>query len=221
MKRIIMICEGPTEQTFAKTNLQIPFVSRNIHLQTPLIKASKGGIVKWQRLKEQIEAHLKAEQDAYVTTFIDYYGMYDKHQFPGWEEAHVIVDRNSRMDSLEQSMLLSIDPQLRHRFIPYMQLHEFEGLLFNDIEVIKSQIPAEDLVGMQELEETFAEYPNPEMINSDKATSPSHRLERIISGYNKVVYGDIIAEAIGLERIRGKSPRFNHWITRLEDIGNI
>jgi hypothetical protein len=218
MKRLIMICEGPTEQAFAKTNLQVPFISKNIYLQTPLIKASRGGIVKWQKLKDQIETHLKVEQDAYVTTFIDYYGMYAKYQFPGWDEAHRVVDKNSRMDSLEQSMLQSIDPQLQARFIPYLQLHEFEGLLFNDINVIKSQIPSEDLQGIAELEKTFADYPNPEMINNNKSTSPSHRLERIIRGYNKVVYGDIISEAIGLERIRQKSPRFNNWLTRLEGI---
>lgn len=218
MKRIIMICEGTTEQTFAKNNLQVPFINRNIYLQAPLIKASRGGIIKWKRLKDQIETHLKSEQDAYVTTFIDYYGMYTKFQFPGWDLAHKIVDKNSRMDSLEQSMMNSIVSQFQHRFIPYFQLHEFEGLLFNNIDVIKSQIPPEDLVGVDELEKTFADYPNPEMINNNKDSSPSHRLQRIIRGYNKVVYGDIISEAIGLERIREKSPRFNNWITRLENI---
>lgn len=50
-----MICEGPTEQAFAKTNLQVPFIYRDIYLQTPLIKASKGGIVKWNKLKDQID----------------------------------------------------------------------------------------------------------------------------------------------------------------------
>lgn len=218
MKRIILICEGPTEQAFAKTNLQIPFIGRNIHLQAPLIKASKGGIVKWQRLKEQVELHLKAEPNAYVSTFIDYYGMYEKHQFPGWENAHTIIDKNKRMDSLEQSMLQDINHKLQHRFIPYLQLHEFEGLLFNDINVIRSQVPPDDLIDVSELEKTFSDYSNPELINNNKATSPSHRLKRIIKGYNKVVYGDIISEAIGLERIRAKSPRFNNWITQLEKI---
>lgn len=218
MKRIIMICEGPTEQAFAKANLQVHLINKNIYLQTPLIKASRGGIVKWRKLKEQIEIHLKAEKEAYVTTFIDYYGMYSKYEFPEWDASHKIIDKNLRMKNLEQAMLNSIIPQYQHRFIPYLQLHEFEGLLFNDIEVIKSQVPPEDLIGMDELQKTFSEYPNPEMINSNRATSPSHRLERIIRGYNKVVYGDIISEAIGLERIRLKSPRFNNWITHLENI---
>lgn len=218
MKRIIMICEGPTEQTFAKTNLQVPFINKDIYLQTPIIKASRGGIVKWPLLKDQIETHLKSEPSAYVTTFIDYYGIYQKYQFPGWETAHTIIDKNERLNSLEHEMLLDINPDYQHRFLPYLQLHEFEGLLFNDIDIFYSQIPTADIVGINELEKTFADFENPEMINNIRITSPSHRLQRIIKGYNKIVYGNILAEAIGLERIRAKSPRFNQWILKLESI---
>lgn len=50
------------------------------------------------------------------------------------------------------------------------------------------------------------------MINNSVETSPSHRLERIIKGYNKIVYGVCLAEAIGLAQIREKSPRFNRWL---------
>ena len=42
--------------------------------------------------------------------------------------------------------------------------------------------------------------------------------KELSGGYNKVVYGDILSEAIGLERIREKSPRFHQWITCLENI---
>jgi hypothetical protein len=115
-------------------------------------------------------------------------------------------------------MLNDIAPKLQRRFIPYLQLHEFEGLLFNDIDVIYSQIPAAEIVGEEELVKTFADYANPEMINNSKHTSPSHRLTRIIRGYNKVVYGDILAEAIGLTRIRAKSPRFNSWLETIEKL---
>lgn len=97
-----------------------------------------------------------------------------------------------------------------------MQLHEFEGLLFNDINIFINQILENDLVSLDELKQTFVDYANPEMINSGCSTAPSKRLSRIILGYNKVVYGDIIAESIGLDRIRNKSPRFNSWIETLE-----
>lgn len=218
MKRVIIICEGQTEQAFVKTTMSQQFVGNGILLETPLIKSSRGGIVKWDKLKSQIEMHLKSDLQAFVTTFIDYYGIYSKFEFPGWDEAQQIPDKNRRMDSIESSMSESIDDRYRFRFIPYMQLHEFEGLLFNEIQIFHDQIPPDDLVSIEELNATFREYDNPEFINNSRDTSPSHRLARIINGYNKVVYGDILAEAIGLTRIRNKSPRFNNWLHKLENI---
>ena len=218
MKRIIIICEGHTEQAFCKTNLQVYLQGKGIVIQTPLIKHSRGGIVKWSLLKQQIETHLKSDTTAFVTTFIDYYGLYSKHDFPNWDNCEKIQDCNDRMTSLEDAMFSDISENFRYRFIPYLQLHEFEGLLFNNIDVFYNQIPKEDIIGGDELTETFANYDNPELINNSKNTSPSHRLERIIKGYNKIVYGDILAEAIGLERIREKSPRFNGWISKIESL---
>ncbi len=108
-----------------------------------------------------------------------------------------------------------VSDSVRYRFIPYFQLHEFEGLLFNDIQLFYDQVPPTELVGIAELKQTFADYENPEMINSNKKTSPSHRLERIIKGYTKTLYGHYFAEAIGIERIRAKAPRFNQWIKKI------
>ena len=96
-----------------------------------------------------------------------------------------------------------------------MQLHEFESLLFNDIQLFYDQVPEAELVGRTELERTFADYDNPEMINNNRETSPSHRLKRIIKGYNKPLYGHYFAEAIGIDQIRLKSPRFNQWIEKI------
>ena len=56
------------------------------------------------------------------------------------------------------------------------------------------------------------------MINSSRETSPSHRLERIIKGYSKVVYGDILSDVIGIENIKSKCPRFREWIAKMESI---
>lgn len=218
MKRIIIVCEGQTEQVFCDRTLGPYMLAKGYHVQAPTIKSSKGGIVKWETLKKQIETHLKSEPNAFVTTFIDYYGLYEKFEFPGWANAELIVNKADRMNWLETSMKLEIPEELRNRFVPYMQLHEFEGLLFNDIQIFYDQIPAEDLIGVLELTNTFRDNINPEMINNSRNTAPSKRLSRIISGYNKVVYGDILAEAIGLTRIRNKSPRFNNWIQILESL---
>jgi len=218
MIRLIIICEGQTEQAFCKTVLSPYFLNKGIIVQSPTIKHTRGGIVRWSILKQQIETHLQGEPKTFVTTLIDYYGLYQKHSFPCWEESEKIHDKNQRMLELEMAMKNDISDEVRYRFIPYLQLHEFEGLLFNEIEVFYNQIPEDDLVGESELIDTFNQYSNPEMINNTRETSPSHRLLRIIRGYNKVVYGDILAEEIGLGRMRDKSPRFNEWIEKLSSL---
>ncbi len=153
-----------------------------------------------------------------MTTFVDYYGINGKQKFPKWEDALTIVDRSDRMTFLAQSMKELIDDDWRFRFIPYIQLHEFEGLLFSDISVFNHQIAKNEFENYNELIQTINDYPNPELINDGKETAPSKRLMRIIKGYNKIVYGSLLAQEIGLERIRNKCPRFNNWLNLLENV---
>ncbi|MDR1583307.1 MAG: DUF4276 family protein [Prevotellaceae bacterium] len=216
MRRIIIICEGETEQAFCKTMLNPYFAGKGLYIQSPLIKQTRGGITNWSNLKAQIENYMKEDRAVFVSLLIDYYGIEQKHNFPAWEESLHIVNKNERLDFLEQKMQEDIAPELRHRFIPYMQLHEFEGLLFNHINIFHEQIPAADLVNLPELQNTFEQFSNPEMINDCPETVPSKRLGRIIRGYNKIVYGNILAEAIGLVKIRNKCQRFNAWIGKIE-----
>lgn len=214
MKRVIIICEGETERDFCKQVLAPHLIEHNVFIQAPLIKRSMGGIVRWPILKKEIETHLQ-ESSAIVSTLIDYYGLYQKLQFPKWEDGEKISDKISRIDFLESAMQEDIFDKVRHRFIPYLQLHEFEGLLFNDINIFYEQVPKSELVGIEELKKTFDDYDNPELINNNRETSPSHRLKRIIKGYNKPLYGHYFAEAIGIEKIRLKSPRFNQWVDKI------
>ena len=216
MKRLIIICEGETEQQFCKDVLYNHFFSRDIVIETPLIKKSMGGIVAWEHIKSQILLHLK--EDVTVTLLIDFYGIKDYHNFSKWAESKTIVNKIERMTFLENAMKEEIDDRVRFRFIPYIQLHEFEGLLFNNIETFKNIIPENEFTNVRELENTINSYLNPELINDGATTAPSKRLERLILGYNKIVYGAVLAEEIGLERIRAKAVRFNEWIAKLESI---
>ena len=100
MKRIRIICEGQTEQEFVNKMLTPAFSRKQIFFHPSLIRASRGGIIRWELLKKEIEIHLKVDKEAYVTTFIDYYGVYKKHEFPQWDSAHEIPDKNERMDCL-------------------------------------------------------------------------------------------------------------------------
>ncbi len=214
MKRLIIICEGQTEVEFCKSVLYNHFFNKNIIIQTPLIKKSGGGIVPWKDLKIEIQNHL-LEKGVFVTTFIDYYGIPDNYNFPKWEEAKKIHNKNQRIDLLENEMKKDVN---HPNFIPYIQLHEFEGLLFNNINVFDNNFKPSEMTSRQDLLSVINNFPNPELINNGVQTAPSKRLQRLISGYSKVFYGSMLAEEIGLNNIRRKSPRFNKWIDILERI---
>ena len=213
-KRLIIICEGQTEQQFCKEVMSKYFTEKKISIYLPLIKKSGGGIVHWEHLKKQIENHLKHEKKAHVTTLIDYYGIQEKHKFPKWSESKKISDCSKRMDFLEEAMGDCIK---NSRFTPYLQLHEFEGLLFNNIEAFEEGF-GEAEYEKKEIENIIERFPNPERINDGKDTAASKRLLKHIPGYDKVIYGSLLAQSIGLPQIRAKSPRFDGWVRKLENI---
>jgi hypothetical protein len=220
MNNIIIIGEGPTEQAFCNDVLQPFFNEHELYLENPTIKKTRGGIVPWEVLKKEIKTHL-TNSSAVVTTLIDYYGIKAEHNFPGWEDSRKIPNRPARMDFLENAMIEDIPDSVRYRFIPYIQLHEFEALLFSDITAIESNFETEEFRDPLYLIKTYNEFPNPEDINDGKDTAPSKRLNTILEGYSKVVYGSLLAQEIGLDTIRAKCFRFNQWIENLLKVKKI
>jgi hypothetical protein len=219
MKRILNICEGETEQRFCDNILTPYFWERQIFIQSLLIEKSRGGIVAWGALKRQIENQLKGDPSAYITTMIDYYGIHASHQFPFWSESLKMMNRSVRLSYLEDQMRQDIEARLRNRFIPYIQLHEFEGLLFSDETVFAEQFSVEEIRDTNLLRETFAEHAdNPELINDSVESAPSERLERIIANYNKMDHNMQLAESLGIDCIMSKCPRFRDWISTLENL---
>jgi hypothetical protein len=210
MKTVIIICEGPTEEVFC-SNLLSQYLQNSCRIEIRLL----GGNCNWQRIRDMAEKALKQQKNALVTTFFDYYGVKTK-KFPNWKETVGINKANvrERIEILENGMLEEIDSNLRYRFIPYVQLHEFEALLFNNIEVFDDMFEFEQY-DRAELLNVFNEFPDPEMIDQGTETSPSHRLIKIIPAYRKVIQGNAIAEKIGIEQIRQKNKHFNDWIEQL------
>lgn len=216
MIRLIIIGEGQTEQEFCKDVLLPHFLDFSIFVQHPTVKKSAGGIVPWKDLKNQIQRHLLQDQGAVVTTLIDFYGIKDSHRFPGWVEGKQIRSKADRMDSLERKMKEDIRPELQERFIPYIQVHEFEGLLFSEFKVFTDNFETNEITNIRELQSTIENCDSPEDINDGETTAPSKRLERLIFGYNKIVFGSLLAQEIGMPKIRSRCPRFHQWITTLE-----
>lgn len=214
MKRLIIICEGPTEQEFCMEVLGAELAKRDVYVEAPLIKHSHGGIVPWATIKRQILKHLQ-EKDAYVSMLVDYYGIKEQFNFPAWEESLCIVDKTERLHFLLEKMEEDIPETLRYRFIPYIQMHEFEGLLFSDVHAFLNSFE-EDEIKIEDLQAAADAFESPEMINNSPETAPSKRLIDAIPDYDKIVFGNCVAMDIGLEKIREKCPLFNEWVEKLE-----
>lgn len=106
------------------------------------------------------------------------------------------------------------------RFIPYIQLHEFETLLFTDVRVLKyDYLELEDMIKIDQLYEDTKMIP-PEETNHGVETAPSKRLLQTVN-YKK---GDAVSDwlnIIGIDKIRGKCPHFSQWIGKLQALSEI
>jgi hypothetical protein len=137
--------------------------------------------------------------------------------FPGYSDAQKISDPYSRVEFLEKSLQDDICND-NMPFIPYLSLHEFEALLFSNIDVIEGYFFDKNVTSLRN---TVSQYPNPELINSGEQTSPSKRILQCVPEYTKPADGVVIAQEIGLDVLRAKCSHFDAWIKKLEGLGNV
>jgi hypothetical protein len=213
MKRIYIIVEGPTEEEFVYTVLRPYFASKGIYdIRAILIETSPGhigGDLKYIRYKRNIENLLKRENDIIVTSLIDFFRL--KTDFPKYTEAQTKGGKIERVTFLEQAISAEITD---YRFLPYIQLHEFEGLLFSAENGFEYAGPLGE-IDKARLVQAVHEHENPEMLNDGPETAPSKRLEKHIPRYRKPLHGPIMADEIGLTVIMQRCVRFRGWIEKL------
>lgn len=212
---VYIICEGQTEEEFVNRILR-PYLYRHkiYDVRAILIatsKGHKGGDIKYDRLRFNIERFLAKEDDIIVTTFIDFFRL--KSDFPEFEAAKQIKDKLKRVDFLKRAIANSIE---HPRFIPYIQLHEFEGLLFASKAGFEF-LPDLKTSDFNSLVSAVEEKTNPEELNDGENTAPSKRLKRFIPGYdrNKPFFAGLIAEINTIEAILNKCVRFREWTDQI------
>ena len=145
----------------------------------------------------------------------DFYGL--PADFPGMNDMPLGSTPEDQVIHLEEA--LSADLRNQRRFLPYLQLHEFEALLFSDINKLDEALSTlESATKYHDLHQIIKRFNNPELINGNPSTSPSKRLLSLYPAYDKRFYGELVAEMIGIDRIRVKCPHFNSWINRLEQL---
>ncbi len=168
-------------------------------------------------MQNDINRFLRQESgsDVFFTTMIDLYAL--PAEFPGARQAEDL--RNLPYKRVEYIEKRWYDVTDDHRFIPFIQLHEFEAYLFTDVsrfafffEKAESRVTA--------LQRVADESQSPELIDDGLHTAPSKRVIAQFPEYSKTTVGPQMAERIGMGRIRSECPHFHRWIVRLENLGS-
>jgi hypothetical protein len=216
--RVNIIVEGQTEETFVRDLLQGHLASIGVYTRARCVVTGRkhsrtyyGGMTTYARARRDIRRWLLEDSSAYLTTMFDLYKL--PSDFPNMDQAQSLRNPYERVKELESGLAADIPSQ---HFIPYIQLHEFEGLLFSDVQVIDKILRIHTCSQLTELERVRAKFPTPEEIDDGEATAPSKRLESLYPGYDKVSFGVRIAQRIGLDTIRRECPHFNEWVSKLE-----
>lgn len=220
-----MVVEGQTELGFVDTVLKHHLAGYEVYTAARCVETSRnrrnnkiyrGGLVGYSKLKNDIDRWQKQDQheEVYFTTMVDLYGL--PEDFPQYYQRHKYKDPYRLVNFLERAMSDDIN---HPRFIPYIQLHEFEALLLTDpIQFSSTFIESETAI--KTLMADIAGIKSPELINHGNATSPSKRIIKVLPEYadQKATVGPVIAEKIGLTAIRQVCPHFDQWLTMLEQL---
>lgn len=218
-----ILCEGQTEERFVKEVLspylqQFNIYPKPIILLTSKKKNARGGMLNYAQAKRDLTILQKQNKDNnsehhMFTTMFDFYALPD--DFPGFKESSHYSDIRKRISFIEMEFAKDMGLDA---FIPYIQLHEFEALLFVDINRLKTEYPlSSDRI--RKLKEETDIYGDPELINDSPATAPSKRIIKALEqnyNYNKVRSGAAVTSAIGIEALLKFCQHFKEWIERVK-----
>jgi len=235
-KRVLAVVEGATELSVLNSAVAPHLGSLGVYLYPKIVgrPGHKGGVYRsFESVAKEIVTLFKQEPHAAVTTFFDFYAM--PESWPGVKEAKE-MKKNGRptgeiATAVENAWAGVITKETEDfapptSFIPYVQMHELEALLYAGPKEM-----AEVFI-RPELEQTFAqavkECGGCEEINDRPEYAPSKRIEGVFSSYRKGrdknksedrrPHAPIITQRIGVPRIRQACPHFDQWLQRLEQL---
>ena len=216
--RLYITVEGQAEKAFADQALTPHLANYNIEVKPRVVLTNRklgkrGGILDFAKIEGDLTRlmHQDRRPEARFTTMIDFYAL--PPEFPGWAEARKKALPKDRVAVLEASLHSRFGDD---RFHPYIQLHEFEALLYCDLSQLQCRLNNAEhgIAALQREVRNLA----PEDINEGAHTAPSKRIINHLPVYerSKVRVGASAAAAIGLPALRAKCPHFHDWLSRLE-----
>ena len=222
MIRLHVTGEGQTEQRFVRDVLSMHLGGYNIVADARCVLTSRdkrgnrsfrGGMTTFHKAKRDIEDWMKEDDksDCRFTTMFDLYAL--PNDFPGYQQSLSIADPYKRVQFLEDSLGNEMDCD---KFIPYIQLHEFEALILADPQKLENEY-FEHLAGIQHLAQLMDTL-CPELVDDGLETAPSKRIMSYIPKYDKNNAGVSVVETIGMQTLRARCPHFGDWVTKLESL---
>lgn len=216
-KKVLVLVEGPTEEGFIKRILGTYLATKEIFLAPTIIKTKreirgpdhKGGVNSYQQVKRDITPLLYDTSADIITTMIDYNAL--PANFPGYHQrpSGTCYERVKFMEN-------QFSADINHtKFLPYLQLHEFEALVFASEDKLSTafiNVPKK-IAQVTAINGSFA---SPEEINENPNSAPSKRLRGIFPDYQKILHSQLILSQVELDELRTKCSHFNSWLTKLE-----
>lgn len=224
MARVHAVVEGQTEEVFVKRvlaprlgEIDVFIDARSVETSRQRTKVYRGGVLDYRRLKGDLLRWMGEDDhsDCYFTTMIDLYRL--PPDFPRYEDSRRQADPYARVALLEEAFHVDLG---HARFIPYLQLHEFEALLLADPRAFDLEF-SEHRGAIDSLVNLAGDYESPDLINEGPESAPSKRIIAKLPPYEgrKVSAGPVIAERIGLDNLRQRCRHFHEWLVRMESLG--
>jgi len=207
--RLYVVSEGLTEINFVR-DVITPHLERRwperITVQAPKLE----GNCTYGKVQKLVRAVLgNPGSDVRVTTMIDLYGL--PGGFPGRILCDGYEDPWKRVQEMERFFYEDLQDE---RFIPYLQLHEFEALILTDARCLAKYYPSRK-ADLDKLAQSIKkQFQSPEEVN--RMTSPSRRIKDVVPEYQKVPFGVSAVIDLGIEAIRRECRHFDSWFRKLE-----
>ena len=220
MRRVLASVEGQTEEIFIRDVLVPHLWDHGVALQQVILKTKRpaglppgrGGVSKWSLIERELKILLADSDAALITTMYDLYGL--PADTPGWTRS-ANENPHQRADNVEMGMRRTFADR---RFQPYLQVHEFEALLFAAPDHVEQRAGKSTL--SKAISEVSERAGGPELVNDNPQTAPSKRLVSLWPEFTKTLDGPAIVKEAGLTTIRAKCPHFDRWVAALEAVAS-
>jgi hypothetical protein len=231
MARLLIHVEGQTEESFVNEVLRDHLVNAGYQSVSARIvgnarlRQRRGGIRPWPSVRKDIINHLLEDPGCIATTMVDFYAL-PQNGDGAWPGRATALGRQAAIKALHVEKALAEDISIKigssfnpKRFVPFVVMHEFEGLLFSDCAAFGQGIGRPDLeVQFQQIRNDFD---TPEDINDSPITCPSMRVKNLVPVYEKPLYGTLASLEVGLPRIRSQCSHFDSWLRQLESLPDL